>query len=96
MGGSDFAAVVCSETLSHCSTSVLPEERHSRPYRWSRKHDDLLLLAHMPYDVERIKQYLEFYQLLVCSSEWLEYPSARTGGECGVKQLLTLFVEVGV
>lgn len=73
MRGSDFAAVVCSETLSHCSTSLLPEERHSRPYRWSRKHDDLLLLAHMPYDVERIKQYLEFHQLLVCSSEWLEY-----------------------
>ena len=71
--GYDFAAVVCSETLSRASTSFPLEACHPRPYRWSRKHDDLLLLAQMPYDAERLKVYLEFHQLLVCSSEWLEH-----------------------
>lgn len=42
----------------------------ARPFHWVEKRDGLLLLACKSYSIE---QYLEFFQLLVCSSEWIEF-----------------------
>jgi len=93
--GSDLAAAVCSENISHCSRSVLQDEHRPCPNRWSAKHDHLLLLANMPYDLERFKQYLEFHQLLVCSSEWLEKRREELLADRKYKDFLAIPMDVG-
>ncbi|KAI9880529.1 MAG: hypothetical protein M1830_002569 [Pleopsidium flavum] len=73
--GEDLAATVSIDVLADdlaCQSTYM-EALVSRPFRWSDKHDALLLLAHEPYDVGSIERHLEFYQLLVCSSEWIEF-----------------------
>ncbi len=73
MRGEDIAAVVSHDTRTDDVACSSMQALVSRPFRWVDKHDVILLLAHMPYDLESVKRYLDFYQLLVCSSEWLEF-----------------------
>jgi len=49
----------------------------------------------MPYNVEKIRHYLEFHQLLVCSSEWLGQRREEVLADGKYKDFLALPMDVG-